>query len=88
MSAKADAERVADHPAARAERLRLTRAWPDEYADGARCAFHQRYLGERENGSYPKGFHGWPLDRRNAWFAGFNLGLIERQRALREIAGD
>lgn len=23
---------------------------------------------------YPGGFHGWPLERRNAWWAGFNEG--------------
>jgi hypothetical protein len=90
MNAKADAERlrVADHPAADAERRRLKSAWPDEFTDGARCAFHQRYPGEREKGGYPKGFHGWVPQRRNAWFAGFNLGLLERQRALEELADE
>lgn len=74
--------------AADAERLRLKRAWPDEFADGERCAFHQRFDGERERGGYPLGFHRWPLDRRNAWFAGFNLGRIERQRLLTEPADE
>ncbi len=39
-----DMSRVADIvtlDAARAERLRFKRVWPDEYTDGARCAFHQ-----------------------------------------------
>jgi hypothetical protein len=88
MSADAHRERVADHPAADAVRRRLKRAWPDDFADGERCAFHQRYPGEREKGGYPLGFHGWPLDRRNAWFAGFNLGRIERQRFLMEDGDD
>jgi hypothetical protein len=38
--------------------------------------------GERDKGGYPLGFHDWPLERRNAWLAGFNFGLLERQRAL------
>jgi hypothetical protein len=65
-----------------AERERLERAWPDEYGDGARCAFHKRHPGRREPGGYPYGFHQWTLERRNAWFAGFNFGLLERQRGL------
>jgi hypothetical protein len=68
-----------------AERARLKRAWLDEFADGERCAFLQRFAGERERGGYPKGFHGWPLERRNAWYAGFNFGLLERRRALMEV---
>jgi hypothetical protein len=27
---------------------------------------------------YPRGFHQWPLDRRNAWYAAFNLGYHQR----------
>jgi hypothetical protein len=69
-----------------AERARLQRAWPDEFADGERCAFHQRYDGPREPGGYPKGFHRLPLERRNAWYCGVNFGLLERQRALMEVA--
>jgi hypothetical protein len=89
VSAKAAVEqeslgRIVDHPAVDAERLRLKSLWPEEMADGERCAFHQRYPGEREKGGYPLGFHGWPLERRNAWYCGFNLGLIERQLALAE----
>ncbi len=64
-----------------AERGRLKSAWPDEFADGARCAFLRRFDGERERGDYPRGFHRWPLERRNAWYAGYNLGLIDRRRA-------
>ncbi len=60
------------------ERARLQSAWPDEFADGERCAFHKRFDGERERGGYPLGFHKWPLERRNAWLAGYNFGLVER----------
>jgi hypothetical protein len=58
--------------------------WPNEYRDGARCAFLQRHDGKREGGGYPLAFHGWPLDRRNAWFAGFNVGFHDRLRLLQE----
>jgi hypothetical protein len=51
-----------------------------EFRDGARCGFLQRQEGPRDPGGYPRGFHGWPLERRNAWFAGFNVGLHDRLR--------
>jgi hypothetical protein len=69
-----------------AERARLKRAWPDEFADGERVAFLQRFAGERERGGYPRGFHGWPLERKNSWYCGCNFGLVERERALMEVA--
>jgi hypothetical protein len=56
----------------------LRRKWQDAFDDGARCAFTSEYPGEREAGGYPKGFHSWPPEKRNAWFAGFNPGLIDR----------
>ena len=59
--------------------------WPDEFKDGARCAFLRRFDGKREPGGYPLGFHRWPLERRNSWFCGFNFGRPERQRALMEV---
>lgn len=67
-----------------AERARLKRAWPDEFADSERCAFLKRFDGKREPGGYPLGFHQWALERRNAWYCGYNFGLLERQRALNE----
>jgi hypothetical protein len=65
---------------------RLRRRLPDEFRDGARCAFLQRFDGQREPGGYPHGFHLWPLERRNAWFAGFNRGFHDRHRLAREEA--
>ncbi len=65
---------------------RLRRRWPDEFRDGARCAFLLRFDGDRETGGYPRGFHHWPLDRRNAWFAGFNVGFHDRLRLAQEVA--
>jgi hypothetical protein len=64
----------------------LRAQWPAEYRDGARCAFLLRFDGDREQGGYPRGFHGWPLERRNAWFTGFNVGFHDRLRLAREVA--
>ena len=68
------------------ELTRLRDRWPAEFRGGARCGFLHRFDGDRENGGYPRGFHGWPLDRRNAWFAGFNVGFHDRLRFVREEA--
>ena len=57
-----------------------------EYRDGARCAFLLRFDGDREQGGYPRGFHAWSLERRNAWFAGFSVGFHDRLRLAREVA--
>jgi hypothetical protein len=59
----------------------LKQAWPDAFRDGARFAFVGKSEGERERGGYPRGFFGWSLERRNAWFCGFNVGLLDKQRA-------
>jgi hypothetical protein len=60
--------------------------WRDEFRDGARSAFLMRFDGDREAGGYPRGFLRWPLDRRNAWFCGFNVGRNDRLRLAREMA--
>jgi len=58
--------------AAEAERARLWRAYPEEFNDGARRA----YAGDKR---YPPGFLDWPLERRNAWYAGWNIGYCDRK---------
>jgi hypothetical protein len=61
--------------------------WPSEFRDGVRCGFLQKPDGVRDSGGYPPGFNHWPAERRNAWFAGFNMGLHDRQRlSQREAA--
>jgi len=69
----------------KAEREALRSRWPDEFRDGARCAFLREYPGDREAGGYPRGFHQWPLERRNAWFAGFNVGFHDRLHLSRKV---
>jgi hypothetical protein len=58
----------------------LSSRWPVEWRDGACCVFLMRFEGEREVGGYPRGFHRWPLDRRSAWYSGFNVGRLDRLR--------
>jgi hypothetical protein len=67
---------------AKAEREReaLRSRWPDEFRDGARCGLLREYPGDRERGGYPRGFLQWPLERRNSWYAGFNLGHNQRNK--------
>jgi hypothetical protein len=57
------------------EREAIEGAFPTEYADGRRRAFI-------ENKLYPRGFHSWPLERRNAWFAGYNVGYCARNQVI------
>jgi hypothetical protein len=71
------------HSAARIRAI-ICKRWPQEFNDGARSAFLQRCNGPREKGGYPLGFHGWPLARRDAWFAGFNCGRLDRLRLEEE----
>jgi hypothetical protein len=62
--------------------------WPQEFRDGKDCAFLLSFEDDREAGGYPLGFHHWPLDRRNAWFAGFNQGFHDRLRFTKKVLGD
>lgn len=65
-----DQERL-DRAAEERERLRL--AYPAEFTDGARRGYSSDHL-------YPSGFNDWPLERRNAWFAGWNKGYLDRKK--------
>ena len=68
---------MTDAPAIRAE-LRLR--WPAAFRDGFRIGAGDRPASQREPGNYPLGFHGWPLDRRNAWFCAWNAARCKRKR--------
>jgi len=63
--------------------FRIRRDFPREFGDGEGMGAGWEPDGEREKGGYPLGFHDWPLERRNAWFAGFNLGHARRKRSRR-----
>jgi hypothetical protein len=77
------AERTTDHA-----RTLLRKAWPQAFRDGVRSGLGLIEQSEqREPGNYPKGFHGWPLEKRNAWFAGYNVGRVKRLK-LEEEGGE
>jgi hypothetical protein len=80
-SATARANQAARLRQAEAERQALRARSPELFDDGARMGFRGKPDdGEREPGDYPLGFHQLPLDARNAWFAGWNKGRVERKR--------
>jgi hypothetical protein len=60
-------------------RAELCKRFPQEFEHGYRT----RYLGEPQPpcdaAGYPEGFHTWPLVRKNSWYAGWNLGDVERE---------
>jgi hypothetical protein len=64
---------------AEAERNALRARHQTLFDDGARASFLGKADGPREKGGYPLGFHKLPLDARNAWFAGWNNGLCDRE---------
>jgi hypothetical protein len=72
--ARLDIERLAR---VQEERERIREAFPAEFKDGAQRGFLKNPL-------YPSRFLDWPLGRRNAWFAGFNVGYCDRERFRKE----
>jgi hypothetical protein len=65
---------------------RVQGKWPSEFRDGARWGFLQQQEGPRDPGGYPLGFNHWQVARRNAWFAGFNVGFHDRLRLSKREA--
>lgn len=60
--------------------FRIRKEFSREFTDGEAMGAGWEPGGDREKGGYPIGFHGWEVARRNAWFAGFNLGYARRRR--------
>jgi hypothetical protein len=62
------------------ERKRRRAAYPDEFDDGDAIGSYGKVHSARDpsGGGYPLGFHAWSIDRRNAWFCGFNLRYVKR----------
>jgi hypothetical protein len=46
----------------------------------------RKHIQGRASQRLPAWFHDWPLEKRNVWFAGFNLGLIDLARLQEEGA--
>lgn len=59
------------NPTAAEAREKIRAQLPDEYDAGARAGFTQ-------SPDYPPGFRSWPLERRDAFFAGYNAGRCDR----------
>jgi hypothetical protein len=80
-SATARANHAAGLCQAEAERQALRTLYPALFDDGERMGFRGKLdSGPREKGDYPLGFQELPLDARNAWFAGWNIGRAARDR--------
>jgi hypothetical protein len=62
-------------------------AFPDEFRHGFRAAFLQKSDEPYDRGGYPIAFHGWPLNRRNAWWCGFNKGLVAHSKLVDGMGG-
>ena len=59
---------------------RLANLWPNEYRLGYRFGFRGKADQPCDRAGYPEGFHGWPLERRNTWWCGWNKGRCDRAR--------
>lgn len=59
---------------------RLANLWPKEFRLGCRFGFLGKADPPCDRAGYPAGFHAWPLDRRNAWWCGWNNGRCDRAR--------
>jgi hypothetical protein len=60
------------------ERAALCAKFPREFEHGYRYGRVGEFQRPCDAGGYPIGFHTWELVRKNAWYAGFNLGNVER----------
>ena len=59
----------------------LAARWPDEYRLGYRFGFRGKADSPCDAVGYPKGFHRWSLERRNAWWCGWNQGRVSVAKA-------
>lgn len=62
------------------ERAQLCERWPAEFEDGYRSGFTGEHQKPCDDAGYMVGHHSWAIERKNAWFAGWNLGNAERER--------
>jgi hypothetical protein len=60
-------------------RAELCAKFPAEFEAGYRYGLTGATQPPCDAAGYPIGFREWPLDRRNAWWAGFNLGHVEKE---------
>jgi hypothetical protein len=69
------AARAGDVPSERTRAIRreLFKRFPEEFKLGVKAGF-------TASGKYPTDFHQWQEVRRNAWWAGWNVGHCDRVR--------
>jgi hypothetical protein len=60
-------------------RAELCGQFPQEFEHGYRTGYLGEFHQPRDAAGYPIGFHTWPLARKNSWYAGWNLGNVQRQ---------
>ena len=60
-----------------AARANYREKFPQEFEHGFLSGFTLEFQQPCDPAGYPFGFHGWPLDRRNAWFCAWNAGNVE-----------
>jgi hypothetical protein len=65
---------------AQATRAEYREKFPQEVEHGFLSGFTGEFQQPCDAAGYPPGFHSWPLERRNAWWAGANLGYIEGRK--------
>jgi hypothetical protein len=70
-----------DKVAAERKREAMRSRWPEEFRLGYRFGRFGKADPPCDRAGYPQGFHGWPLDRRNAWWCGLNRGWVDRDHA-------
>jgi hypothetical protein len=75
-------------PRTLAEVEHLQAVYPNEFRNGYRFAFLGKTDSPRDKGGYPLGFHTWPLDKRNAWWAGANRGLCDRASIAEAVGSE
>jgi hypothetical protein len=63
---------------ASAVRDALLAKYPAEFEHGYITGFTGEFQKPCDVAGYPVGFHIWPLEQKNAWYLGWNLGNVER----------
>ena len=61
------------------QRATLCAKYPAEFELGYRAAYTDQYVEPCDAAGYTIGFRTWDQMGRNAWWAGWNLGNVERR---------
>lgn len=70
------------------EIARLAGLWPEEFRLGYRFGFRREADQPCDTAGYPLGLHAWLLDRRNAWWCGFNRGRVAIGKVAAHVEDD